>query len=269
VLADRLREIRKDHADLTGPALAQLCGWSKSKVSRIENARTSPSEQDIRDWCRACHADDQATDLVASLRSVEGMFIEWRRMEHGGLKQHQESVRPLFERTRRFRSYSSWIVPGLLQTRAYTTAVLRATQKRRVAVDDVAAAVSVRMARQAILHTGNHRFAFVVEESVLRNCIGGREVAVGQLDHLLTVGSLPSVSLGIIPMNPNRERYATEDFWIFDNAQVAVELVSGYLTITQPREIEIYAATFAQHVTSAVHGTAARALITEAIRTLG
>jgi hypothetical protein len=44
-LGARLGEIRKD-AGLTGRALALLCGWHESKVSRIEHARTGPSADD-------------------------------------------------------------------------------------------------------------------------------------------------------------------------------------------------------------------------------
>src|SRR5216683_1199944 len=84
-LGARLGEIRKD-AGLTGRALARLCGWHESKVSRIEHGRTAPSAGDIRAWCEHCGASAGAADLVASLRAVEGMFIEWRRMERTGLQ---------------------------------------------------------------------------------------------------------------------------------------------------------------------------------------
>jgi len=39
---------------------------------------------------------------------------------------------------------------------------------------------------------------------VLLNVIGGTEVMAGQPEHLITVGSLASVSLGIIPMGLDR-----------------------------------------------------------------
>ncbi|MFJ3596111.1 MULTISPECIES: hypothetical protein [unclassified Streptomyces] len=39
---------------------------------------------DIRAWRRACGAEDQTADLLASLRSTEGMWIGWRRMEQAG-----------------------------------------------------------------------------------------------------------------------------------------------------------------------------------------
>lgn len=268
VLADRLGEIRRD-AGLTGRDLARICGWHASKSSRIENARTPPSADDIRAWCAACGAEDQTEDMIASLRAVEGMFVEWRRMERAGLRQAQEARLPLYERTHRFRSYSSWLVPGMIQTHAYTTAALRAIQQRRGLVDDVEDAVEARMERQRVLYQGDRRFAFLVEESVLRSGIGGSEVMVGQLGHLITIGSLPNVSMGVVPMRPDRARWPVEGFWLYDSAQVNVELVSGYLTITQPSEVAMYAETFAELAELAVYGSDARALITAAMGPLG
>jgi transcriptional regulator with XRE-family HTH domain len=268
LLADRLGELRRD-AGLSGRDLASRCGWHPSKSSRIENARTPPSADDIRAWCRACGAPNQVEDLVATLRAVEGMFVEWRRMERAGLRQAQEARLPLYERTRHFRSYSSWLVPGLIQTRAFTEAALRAIQERRGLVDDVDDAVAARLERQRVLYEGDHRFAFLVEESVLRCGIGGAEVMAGQLGHLITVGSLPSVSLGVVPMRPDRTRWPVEGFWIYDSAQVNVELVSGYLTITRPGEVEMYADAFNELARLAVYGAGARALITSAIDALG
>lgn len=267
-LAARLRDLRLD-AELTVRELADRAGWSHSKVSRIENTRTAPAPDDVRTWARVCEAGEQAADLVAALRAVEGMWIEWRRMERTGLRKAQESVRPLYERTRAFRSYDSWLVPGLLQTMAYTRTVLDATRKRRGLVDDVDAAVAERMDRQHILYSGRHTFAFVLEEAVLRAGMGGREVMREQLRHLLTVGFLPNVSLGIVPMQAAREAMRpVEGFWVFDTSQVAVELVSGYLTITQPDEIEMYSQVFQELGRLAVYGERARELIHRAIATL-
>ncbi|WP_405795352.1 helix-turn-helix domain-containing protein [Streptomyces sp. NBC_01506] len=268
VLADRLREMCGD-AGLDGKTLAAACGWHPSKVSRIAAAKTAPSADDIRAWCRACGAEDQTDDLIASLRAVEGMWIEWRRMERTGLRRAQETVLPLFERTRQFRSYSSWLIPGLIQTSGYTEDVLRAVRRRRVTVDDVADAVAVRMERQRVLDEGHRRFAFLVEESVLRNGLGEPGTQLEQLEHLLTVGSLPNVSLGVVPTRLGRSRMPVEGFWIYDRAQVNVELVSGYLTLTQPSEVGTYADTFTMLADMAVYGARARALITSAMDSLG
>ncbi|WP_236243797.1 helix-turn-helix transcriptional regulator [Streptomyces sp. CC228A] len=267
-LAKRLADLCRD-AGLTGLDLAERCGWSRSKSSRIMNAKTPPSADDIRAWCQACGAEDQTEDLIASLRTAEGMWVDWRRMERAGLKQAQEARLPLYQRTRRFRSYSSWLVPGMIQTQPYTTAALQAIQRRRGLVDDVADAVAARMERQRVLYEGDRRFAFLVEESVLRAGIGGAEVMSGQLGHLIAIASLPNVSLGVVPMRPDRERWPAEGFWIYDTAQVNVELISGYLTITQPSEVAMYAETFAELAALAVYGAAARGLITSALDALG
>lgn len=256
-------------AGLDGKQLAALCGWHPSKVSRITGARTSPSADDLRTWCRACGREDQEADLVASLRTVEGMWVEWRRMERTGLRRAQEAVLPLFERTHWFRAYSSWLVPGLLQTHGYTEDVLRAVQLRRVPVDDVADAVAVRMERQRVLREGQRRFAFLLEESVLRNGLGNADTQAAQLERLITVSALPNVSVGIVPTRLHRTRMPAEGFWIFDTAQVNVELVSGHLTLTQPSEVAMYADAFAALADMAVHGSKARALITAAIDAIG
>ncbi|MFD9795195.1 helix-turn-helix domain-containing protein [Streptomyces sp. NPDC059070] len=263
LLADRLRELVKD-SGLEGKEVAARCGWYPSKVSRIATGRQKPGEDDIRAWCRACGAEDQTADLIASLRAVEGMWVEWRRMERAGLRRAQEAVLPLFERTRRFRAYSSWFVPGLLQTHGYTADVLRAVQRRRVSVDDVADAVAVRMERQRVLHDAPRRFAFLVEESVLSNGLGDADTQAEQLERLLTVGALPNISVGVVPTRLGRTRMPVEGFWMFDTAQVNVELVSGHLTLTQPSEVSMYADTFAMLADMAVYGQKARALIVKA-----
>ncbi|GAA3881209.1 helix-turn-helix domain-containing protein [Streptomyces sedi] len=263
LLADRLRELAKD-AGLEGKDLAALCGWHPSKVSRISTAKTQPSEDDIRAWCAACGAEDQAADLIASLRAVEGMWVSWRRMERAGLRRAQEARLPLYERTRWFRAYSPGLFPGLLQTFGYTEDVLRAVQRRRVSVDDVADAVAARMERQRVLYDGHRRFAFLVEESTLRNGLGDAETQAEQLDHLTDIAVLANVSVGVVPTRLGRTRMPVEGFWIFDRTQVNVELVSGYLTITQPSEVTAYADTFATLADMAVYGDKARALLVKA-----
>ncbi len=249
---------------LEGREVAARCGWAPSKVSRIATGRQKPSEDDIRAWCQACDAEDQAADLVASLRAVEGMWLTWRRLERAGLRRSQEERLPLYQRTRRFRSYSSWVLPGLLQTHQYTEDVLRTIQQQRVALDDVADAVAARMDRQRVLHEGQRLFAFLVEEPALRNTLSNAEAQDEQLEHLLSVSRLPNVSLGMVPMGQERRQLPVENFWIYDNAQVNVELVSGYLTLTQPSEIKAYADTFATLADMAVYGPRARALIIKA-----
>lgn len=266
-LADRLVEIRKD-AGITGEELSVRCGWHAAKTSRIQSGKAAPSENDIRLWCTASGSTGQIPDLIAALRAVESMYTEWRRMERTGLLAAQVSVANIYQRTRAFRVYASRVVPGMVQTREYTAAVLHSIQRSRVLIDDVEEAVEARMERQRMLFSGHRRFALLVEEYVLRTTVCDAETMAGQLEHLLTVGSIPSVSLGIIPMKPDRGSLPVEDFYMFDDAQVSVELTSGYLRLTEPREVEDYAKTFASLSGMAVYGATARAMIASAIGSL-
>src|SRR5260370_40164948 len=97
--AVRMRENRLD-AGLTKREVAAAAGWHESKCSRIEHARTPPSDADIRAWCRICGADDKAADLIAASRAADSMWTQWQRLEHPGLRRIQESVIPLWESTR-------------------------------------------------------------------------------------------------------------------------------------------------------------------------
>lgn len=266
-LADRLTGVRKD-AGITGNELAVRCGWHPAKTSRIQSGKAATSDADIRAWCAACGAEDQIADLIAASRAVDSMYTEWRRMERNGLLAAQESVADLYRHTRLFRVYASRVVPGMVQTAEYTASVLRSIQRSRVTVDDVDQAVDARMERQQMLASGRHRFVLLVEEYVLGSAVCDAETMAGQLGQLIAVSTTTNVSLGIIPAGPGRDRLPVEDFYMFDDTEVAVELTSGYLRLTQPRDVEDYDSMFTQLSRMAVYGTGARALITSAIDAL-
>ena len=84
-LGARLREIRKD-AGLSGRALAAATGQHFTRVSKLENGVQAPSDQDIRDWCRICGAEEQILDLIATTRAVESAYLEFRRQARAGMK---------------------------------------------------------------------------------------------------------------------------------------------------------------------------------------
>jgi transcriptional regulator with XRE-family HTH domain len=265
VLGRRLRELRED-LGTTQTALAQELGWHSSKLSRIEHGKQTPSPADITAWCRSCDASEHQAALLAEYRAVGEMFTEWHRMDRDGLSRAQRSVDPLWRDTRRFKAYESWMIPGILQTRAYTKEVLGIVRDaRHVPIDDVEEAVDIRMNRQEVLHRDNRRFAILLEESVLHHQIGDAQNMVGQLGHLLAVTSVPSVSLGIIRLNIARRRWPVEGFWAFDDKQVNVELLSGWLTITQQKEVATYLEAFSHLGRLAVHGPPARRIIAEAM----
>lgn len=224
-----------------------------------------PSEQDIRAWCGACDADDQVPDLIATVRAVESMYVEWQRHLRAGLKRTQTRSVPLYEQTRLFRVYENTVLPGLFHTAEYAAAIFRFWTEFLDLHNDVDESVAARMERQQVLYAGHRRFSFVLEEQTLHTRVGDTDVMVGQLDRLLAVMSLSRVSVGIIPAGGERHCLAQGSFWIFDDARVKVESISAGLDITRPREIAVHAKAFALLQKSAIHGAAARELIHRAL----
>lgn len=267
-VARRLRDLRAD-AGITGTELARRCGWTHPKVSRIENARTPPAPRDIRLWCDACDAGDQAPDIVAQSRTAEALYTDWRRSVRAGLRQLQESYTDFFRATALFRVYSPSVVPGLLQTEGYARAVLAASARLLDVPDDSAEAALARVHRSRIIHEPGRRFVLLVEEGVLRYQLGDHDAMAAQLGALLAAGALPAVSLGIIPSaTPDRVLWPQEIFHIYDDGLVSVELLAARVRVTQPSEIALYVAAFEQLRSMAVYGADARALIVRAIEAL-
>ncbi len=149
-LGARLREIRAD-ANLTGRALAAVCEWHFTKISKFEHGAQAPSEQDIRAWCRACNAEDHVPDLIATVRAIESMYVEWQRHMRAGLKRSQTASVPLYERTKLFRGYENTVIPGLFHTAEYAAAIFRFWNEFLDLPNDVDEAVAARMERQRIL----------------------------------------------------------------------------------------------------------------------
>lgn len=266
-LAGRLREIRKD-AGISGRELAVRCGWSESKSSRIENAKTPPSDADIKAWCRACAAGDQALDLIAANRQSADAHVQWRRLQRSGLRRLQESTGDLYRQTQIFRVYVSDVIPGFLQTPGYAAALLSSIAHFRGTPDDVSDAVAARMRRNEVLGNGARRFSFVLEESVLRYRLCTAETMAAQLGHLLGVMDLQNVAVGLIPFAAQRAVWPMPTFTIFDDARVHADTLDAAATLTQPSQVELYRRAFERLSQEAVRGAAARALITGALASL-
>jgi transcriptional regulator with XRE-family HTH domain len=268
-LGVRLRELRKD-AGLTARALAAVTGQHYTRVSKIEHGVQAPSDSDIRDWCRACGADAQAADLLATLRAVESAYLEFRRQSRAGMKRVVGAhTLALYERTRLFRIYEHNVIPGLFQTAGYCSAMLSFWISFLGAPNDLEEAVATRMERQRVIYHGVKRFIVVLEEQALRTWFGTAETQAGQLDRLLALMSLPNVSLGIVPMMTERVAVGSTGFWIFDDALVALETPTASIEVNRPQELQLYTRMFEALKTPAVYGRAARDLITKAIDELG
>lgn len=255
-------------ARLSAQDLSAAAGWHKAKTSRIESAQQAPSEDDIRAWCLVCGAEREVPDLIAASRAADSMYIEYRRLNRGGLRRLQEPANPLFLRTRVFKSYCPAVIPGFLQVPGYASALLSSIAVFREIPDDTEQAVTARTNRNRILGDGNRRFTLLVEEEVLRHRIGDQGVMTAQLAYLLEAMEFPAVTLGVVPFTVERPMWPLEAFTVFDDERVIIELLSAQVTVTAPSEITLYVRAFEQLGRLAVYGAGARDLVGTAIAAL-
>jgi transcriptional regulator with XRE-family HTH domain len=263
-LGTRLRELRT-RAGLSGKEFAESLAWQASKVSKIENGKQTPSEDDIRAWTRASHSEAEADDLVASLRTLEIQHAEWQRQLRGGLKPHQSEIAEINARTRFFRVFEPTYVPGLLQTAEYARARFAQSITVFKVPNDIDEAVQARMQRQDVLYRPEKRFHFVLTEAVLRYRLCPPEAMLGQLDRLISMAALPNVKLGVIGFETAYVVGPAHGFWLLDEDRVMVETFSAELNLAQPQEISLYGSVFESLAAVASYGRSARAIITRVI----
>ncbi|MCP2321023.1 Helix-turn-helix domain-containing protein [Nocardia amikacinitolerans] len=262
-LGQRLREIRR-RAGISGRELARLEGWHESKVSKYEFGKLHASDAVIQAYCRHCGAADQLEDLLATLHHIDSAYVEWKRLLGPGIKAGQQRLQKLEAEATFIRNYQPVIVTGLLQTPEYAEAMLRYVGEFYQLPGDIEQAVAARMRRQQVLYQRDKRFHFVVGEQALYTTVGDDQVMIGQLDRLLTAGSLPRVTFGIVP-KAAEARVLFNNFVLYDNRLAAEEGSTAKLTITQPRELALYLRAFDTLAGQSVTGEKARELIRRAL----
>jgi transcriptional regulator with XRE-family HTH domain len=260
----RLRELRRD-AQLTGRGLAASAGWHPSKISKIEGGKQTPSEADIEAWARACGQPDLAADMVAWLRTLEGQYVEFRRMFRTGQRAKQEAIAEIESGTTCLRNFEPVLVPGLLQTPDYARYRLAERLEEIGASDDVDEAVAARMQRQQVLYRPAKQFHFLITEAVLRYRLCPLEVMAGQLDRLVALSTLTTIRFGVIPFETQLPVAPVHGFYVHDDRVVYVEHFTAELQLTQPAEVTAYTSVFDQLAEVACYGAGARALITGAL----
>lgn len=258
-------------AHLKGRDLAGQAGWSPSKVSKLEAGRQTPSDTDLTDWARICGQPAAIPELVASLRSLEQQYVEFRRMFRTGLPSRQRSIGELETKTELTRNFEPCFVPGLLQTAEYARYRFtegdpgdteRGVPKSDAEVDE---AIAARLERQQLLHRPDKRFHFVMTEAVLRYQVCPPEVMTGQLGHLISMTTVPSIRVGIIPFGTPLTVGPLHGFYLYDQSLVLVELFTAVLNVTQADEVGAYERVFGHLAQAAVYGPEARTILTQVL----
>ncbi|MER7280463.1 helix-turn-helix transcriptional regulator [Dactylosporangium sp. NPDC000244] len=223
-LASQLARLR-EAASLQGKELASVAGWAPSKVSRIENGRQTPSAEDIDAWVNATSASaEQRKELLHLLDEGLAAQRDWRRKMGSGQVAVQKAHSDYTANASLIRYFDNTFVTGFLQTREYAHRVL--TEIRRIndlPIDDVDAAVTLRMQRQQMLYDGAKRFEFLITEAVLRYRLIPAEGMRAQLDRLQTVVDQPNIRFGVIPFEATLPTAPSTSFQLYGDDLAVVE----------------------------------------------
>ena len=268
-LGTRLRALRAQ-AGLSGKDLADANGWAQSKVSRIENGKQVPSADDIDAWCRACGADAQTkTELLRQRNEARLAHVSFRSRMARGQAKVQQTYNDLVWEATLIRHFETVYVPGLLQVREYARRVFEEMiELHQLEVDDVDAALAIRMQRQQFLYDPAKRFEFLLAEPVLRFLLVQPAVMRAQLDRLQTVIGLEHVRFGIIPMGTVLTRTPQASVQIYVGPET-IAVAEDFAGETWHREnAEAYSRGVDRLWEEAVEGDRARELIIGAAQTL-
>jgi transcriptional regulator with XRE-family HTH domain len=194
----QLRRMREAKG-ITREAAGYVIRSSGSKISRIELGRVSFKVRDISDLLTHYGVLDEA--------QREAILAVVREANEPGWWHHYDDVLPTWFQTyvgleqaaSLIRTYEVQFVPGLLQTEDYTRAVTVAGRPDFTA-EEIERRVHLRKERQSRL-VGPHAYRVwaVVDEGALRRPIGGYTVMRAQIQRLLELMELPTVTLQVMP----------------------------------------------------------------------
>ncbi|MQY12836.1 hypothetical protein SRB5_29750 [Streptomyces sp. RB5] len=165
---------------------AEALHYQPAQVCKVENGMVLASEAFAQAMDRVAGTPGVYTRLRAKL-SKQGhpeWFVPYIAME--------ESASGITD-------YSCTFLMGLLQTRAYATAVFRAARPRETE-DQIKERVELRIRRRATMDRDKPPLLWVViQEGVLRTCVGGPSVMAEQLEYLGGLMESPHVMVQVLP----------------------------------------------------------------------
>ncbi|MEV8592747.1 helix-turn-helix transcriptional regulator [Streptomyces sp. NPDC052012] len=192
----------REDAGLAQDQAARAVGFSAAKLSRIESGkgRRPPTEADVRKLLQLYGTDDYEGSVLLKLLQRAGEPGWWQRYDKRLMPEWFDRLVGLQEAAATIRTFEIQYVPGLLQTAAYTRAVVERGLPNAPA-SEVQRRVELRMRRAELLsRAGAPQLWAVIDESVLLRVLGSPEVMREQLEHLVRMAERPNVTVQIVPL---------------------------------------------------------------------
>lgn len=198
-LGQRLRGLRVAK-DLTLDETSKLVGCSPSKITKIELAQLVASRDDVVKLLDVYGETDteQQAMLLAMVR--EGKRKEWWE-SHRDIPPKFGNYLGLESVASALHAYDTHVVHGLLQTPGYARALCRAAQPDKLP-DEIEQIVDIRLRRQEVLVRADPApltLWSIMDETVLRRPVGGKETMYAQIQYLIGQADLPNVNLLVLP----------------------------------------------------------------------
>ncbi|MGA4539976.1 helix-turn-helix domain-containing protein [Uniformispora flossi] len=207
VLGTNLRLMR-ERLDLLLEDAAAVLECHPAKISRIESAQSGVRPVELRALLArygVTDPQDQAGWLALARegrrgRGVRNIDPSWPSEQ---LTPDLLDLIGLESEIATCSLFQPGIVPGLLQTEAFATAVIQGGRTGRLD-QDRRVRLRVRMERQFILTRSEPPpvdMWVVLGEAALRQQWGGPQVLAGQLARLVEIGRMPNVTLQVLPFS--------------------------------------------------------------------
>ena len=271
-LAGELHRLR-DLTGLTGDQVAEQLGWSPSKISRIENARSGVGLTDARSLLNVYGVEGTHRDALLAL-TRDASRKGWWEAYSDSLPEAYSFYIGLEAEARSVQNWESQVVPGLLQTEAYAHAVIRTWQAIvTIPPSAIDRRVETRLARQKLLTSDPPlELTAVIDESVLRRRFGDDSIMRHQLEHLVEISQLPNVTVKVLPL-AGPHIVGTGGFALLKFPQahhvgglhdiVCIEKLSGSLYVEDEVEVYHYHLAFSQLVRGSLEAADSRHLVSE------
>lgn len=192
--------------------------FTDTTLSRWETGENLPKPTDLRRLLEVYEVSgEKKRELLALLKDARENRRSWWAPARKSLKKGFADYLSLERDAQAIREYQSTLVPGVLQTREYATAITR----RSIVGEsdaDVGQIVDVRMSRKARLTDEESpvEYMAVVDEAVVRRSVGSAAVMRGQLEHLLEMGERPNVQLRLVPFAVGAHAAMNGTFTLFE-----------------------------------------------------
>lgn len=200
----QLREER-ERAGRSQAEVAKKMDWSLSKIIRLEAGQVGISTNDLKALLDLYKITDteRRTFFIELARAARDQSAWWNAYRDVvPSPDYQDFLGYEFDASV-LNSYTPLCVPGLLQTEEYARELITTAEVKPQDETLVDRLVQLRMARkERVLDRDDPpTFNIVLDEAVIRRCVGGGEAMSEQLSSIAEVAALDNVTVRVLPFS--------------------------------------------------------------------